>query len=169
MADLYDRANLGPQRPPGDLSELEVRCRLGRLTPCGVLVGMDGSKTSVRAVDFALGYALRAHAGVVGVYVRPMGAMASLAVGATPCGDPVYDEISAELQQYLAERAAELGIAHGFVEVRGEPVRELRRCAAALSANTLVVGASTRLDHRIIGSVGAALARKARQPVIVVP
>ncbi|MFC5910738.1 universal stress protein [Streptacidiphilus monticola] len=164
MSDLDDRRTATPAE------DLQLHSGYGDLGPHGVLVGMDGSRTSVRAVDFALGYAARSRTRVIGLYVRPAAFGATgLVAGAAPFAEGAFDEIAAELRDYLASRAGELGLRHGFAEVRGDPLRELRRVARALRVDAIVVGASSRLDHRLWGSVGASLAKSARHPVIVVP
>jgi nucleotide-binding universal stress UspA family protein len=141
----------------------------GTLALHAVVVAVDGSRTSLRAADYALGLAYRTGSAVVGVYVCRF---SSLAVG-TPAvwiyTENAQEQVADEMTEYLAERAKELGISHGFVVLSGHPARQIRQLADELLASAVVVGASERLAHRVCGSLAARLARAAHQPVIVVP
>jgi nucleotide-binding universal stress UspA family protein len=53
--------------------------------------------------------------------------------------------------------------------VRGEPAAGLCRLATQLRADLVVVGASARVGHRLLGSLGNRLVRSGRWPVVVVP
>ncbi|MCS0606149.1 universal stress protein [Streptomyces sp. LP11] len=138
--------------------------------PKVVLVGVDGSESSLRAAAYAAGLARRQHALLAVVYVQPV-----LAAGAA-LGAPVAettDEIAEDLISYIRESAERL---KGIFEVRwefhtfrGDPYNGLVKAADELTADAVVVGASEQAGHRIIGSVAVRLVKAGRWPVTVVP
>jgi nucleotide-binding universal stress UspA family protein len=148
---------------------LDCHAVYGTLMPHGVLVGLDGTRTSMRAVDYAIGHAMRTRSSIIGAHVRPLTSSSGLAMGMVPHPDFMYDDIAESLYGYLASRSWELNIVAGLVDLYGSPIRQLRRMAVVLSPDVLVVGGSTRVGRLQARAVGPALARGARQPVIVVP
>ena len=147
---------------------------LGTDGPKMILVGVDDSTTSLRAAWYAAGLARRQRAAVTAVYVAPL---ASLAVG-TAYGEAaelaaVQHQAAAELADDMRRRAAdvsrELGISVTFIAAEGDPFTELRRIADEIRADAVVVGASARAGHRLIGSLAVRLVRAGRWPVTVVP
>jgi nucleotide-binding universal stress UspA family protein len=138
--------------------------------PRVILVGVDGSPTSLRAAAYAAGLARRQHSRLVAVYVAEH---ATPMAGWVPeAGAVVRDaaaEIDAELRRELAPAAERLGIDVEYVRAQGDPVSELSRIADALPADAVLVGASEQAGHRVIGSVAVRLVRVGRWPVTVVP
>jgi len=55
-----------------------------------------------------------------------------------------------------------------FVHARGDAARELESVAGALRADVIAVGRSTKLHHRLAGSLGRRLLAKRRVPIVVV-
>jgi nucleotide-binding universal stress UspA family protein len=51
----------------------------------------------------------------------------------------------------------------------GDPYTEIKRMADEMRADAMVVGASAKAGHRIIGSLAVRLVRAGRWPVTVVP
>ena len=64
---------------------------------------------------------------------------------------------------------AELGVAVTFVRRQGNPYLELVRAAEEMRVDAIVVGASGKAGHRIVGSLAGHLVRDAKWPVTVVP
>ncbi|MFI6977154.1 universal stress protein [Embleya sp. NPDC050154] len=142
---------------------------LGTDGPRAVLVGVDGSRTSLRAADYALGQARRGGAELVGVYVRaPLGLAATTPEGAEVM-EQAHEDTMRDIADYIARRAAELRVRHRFVEARGDVAHQIAKVADEVRADAVVVGASERFGHRLIGSVAIRLVRSARRPVTVVP
>jgi nucleotide-binding universal stress UspA family protein len=56
-----------------------------------------------------------------------------------------------------------------FVHAKGDTAGELLRMAAALHADLIVVGRSSKVLHHLAGSLGRRLIRKRNAPVVVVP
>ncbi|MER6070318.1 universal stress protein [Streptomyces sp. NPDC001852] len=138
--------------------------------PKVIVVGVDGSDSSLRAAAYAGGLARRQHALLAVVYVQPV-----LAAGAA-LGAPVAettDEIAEDLVAYIRQAAERV---KGIFEVRwefhtfrGDPYSGLVKAADELKADAVVVGASEQAGHRIIGSVAIRLVKAGRWPVTVVP
>jgi nucleotide-binding universal stress UspA family protein len=145
---------------------------LGTDGPKVILVGVDDSTTSLRAASYAAGLARRQRASVTVVYVAPL---VTLGVG-TPGGAglaAVQREASQEIAEGLRRRAEEasgdLGISVTFIAAEGDAYSEIRRIADEIRADAVVVGASAKAGHRLIGSLAVRLVRAGRWPVTVVP
>jgi nucleotide-binding universal stress UspA family protein len=148
---------------------------LGNDGPKVILVGVDDSVTSLRAGAYAAGLARRQGARLVCVYVEQLsalygaGAGAGAGVGAIAAQDQALQETAADLRRRAEEYAGELGMPITFVVARGDPYTELRRVADEVRADAVIVGASTKAGHRLIGSLAVRLVKTGRWPVTVVP
>jgi nucleotide-binding universal stress UspA family protein len=145
---------------------------LGTDGPSVILVGVDESVTASRAAAYTFGLARRQRARVVALYVAPMTGMA-LASSAGPsvlaAENEVHDEIAKELADRYEMAAAELGISIAFMSEHGDPYREITRVAMETRADAIVVGASLKAGHRLMGSLAVRLVRAGKWPVTVVP
>ena len=137
--------------------------------PDVLLVGIDGSDTSLRAGAYAAGMARRQQARLVVLYVRPFSAAAGVGAGAATSMQEAYDAVAAELRQTAEEQRARLGIDIVFVERDGNPFTEIVRLAGEIQADAVIVGASTKAGHRFVGSLAVHLVRASHWPVTVVP
>jgi nucleotide-binding universal stress UspA family protein len=79
------------------------------------------------------------------------------------------DEIALELGQQVEEAAAYHQVSAEYRTTHGDPARELAQIADDVKADAVVVGASTRAGHMLVGSVAVRLVRAGRWPVTVVP
>jgi len=146
---------------------------LGTDGPTAILVGIDGSPTSLRAGAYAAGLARRQRARLIAVYVGPVTSMsatvpvAGAAVAAAQA--EAFGETSDDLRRQVEEGAKERGISVTFVARRGDPFSELRRVADEIRADAVVVGASAKAGHRFVGSLAVRLVRAGKWPVTVVP
>jgi len=145
---------------------------LGTDGPSVILVGVDDSVTGLRAASYAAGLARRQGARVVAVYVAPMASL-GLSSSAGPAllaaEHEAHDEIAKELAGRAEEVARELGISISFVTAAGDPYHEITRIAGEVRADAIVVGASLKAGHRLMGSLAVRLVRAGRWPVTVVP
>jgi nucleotide-binding universal stress UspA family protein len=79
------------------------------------------------------------------------------------------EEAIADMRRQAAELSSELGVSITFIAARGDAFSELSRIAEEIHADAVVVGASTHVGHRLIGSLAVRLVKAARWPVTVVP
>lgn len=143
---------------------------LGTDGPITILVGLDGSETSLRASAYAAGLARRQGASLIVLYVLttpPIMSGAAVTTGAAMVQS--RHEAAAELRDMVEQGARASGIAAEFVLRQGNPYRELIRAARERRVDAIVVGASSKQGHRFVGSLAARLVRDAAWPVTVVP
>jgi nucleotide-binding universal stress UspA family protein len=145
---------------------------LGTDGPSVILVGVDDSVTGLRAAAYAAGLARRQGARVVAVYVAPIAGMAL----ASPAGPAVvaaeaeaHDEVAKELADRADRMARELGLEVTFTLAHGDPYHEITRIAKETRADAVVIGASLKAGHRLMGSLAVRLVRAGKWPVTVVP
>jgi nucleotide-binding universal stress UspA family protein len=145
-------------------------CRDG---PRAIVVGVDGSTSSMRAAAYAAGLARRQHCRLIAVFVRSLPAallpMADAAGSAVATVVQAHDAVERELRAAVAERATRLGLDVHLVVRTGEPYAELTEVARQVRADAVVVGRSTKMLHRIAGSLAVKLVRAGHWPVTVVP
>lgn len=145
---------------------------LGNDGPSVILVGVDDSVTASRAVWYAAGLARRQRARVVAVYVEPgAGLVTTSPVGASVlvAENEAHGEIARQLSDTAAEVARELGISLTFITAHGDAVHEIARIAQETRADAIVVGASLKAGHRLLGSIAVRLVKAGKWPVTVVP
>ena len=141
-----------------------------------VLVGVDGSNSSLRALSFAVGVARRNRAKLIALFVRgPI--VNPAAVAAVACAaEPMMLALAADLKiredeiRVMLGQAAAGGLDAAELEVRsGDVATELADAAERHHADAVVIGASEHALHHIYGSVAARLVRHPLCPVMVVP
>jgi nucleotide-binding universal stress UspA family protein len=146
---------------------------LGTDGPKVILVGVDDSITSLRAGAYAAGLARRQGARLVVVYVEQFtamyGAAAGAGAGAIAEQERAFSETADKLRREVEEGVARLGVPVTFITAAGDPYHELRRVADEVRADAVVVGASTKAGHRLVGSLAVRLVKAGRWPVTVVP
>lgn len=141
---------------------------LGTDGPTRILVGVDGSDTSMRAGAYAAGLARRQGATLVVVWVRT-GSLAGGIAATAGAMRTAQDEVGNEIRDAVRDGVTHVGITAEYVERAGNPYKELLAVAAELRVDAIVVGASTQAGHRMVGSLAARLVRDAAWPVTVVP
>ena len=145
---------------------------IGRDGPSAVVVGVDGSDPSLRAVAYAAGVARRQRSRLVLVYARePTGGLASLmdSTGTGLAAAVMHQEdVQRQVEGLVALGAAE-GIPAELVVRTGDPYQVLSAVAHEVRADSVVVGSSASIGRRVAGSIAVRLVRNARWPVTVVP
>jgi nucleotide-binding universal stress UspA family protein len=137
-----------------------------------IVVGVDGSEASGRALSYACGLASRSATELVVVHVRrrPM-----------PSGLPLVDqdpfapaeELEAAVRRLAEEVVAGCEVGWRFVARDGDPAEELHGVAQNLRASMLVVstrgaGVGARLHRIAEGSVSSWLLRHEETPLLIV-
>lgn len=138
-----------------------------------VVVGVDDSDSSWRAAAYAVGLARRQNALLVLVHVLPVHPTAMMA-GLSWMLAAEDLAVARRLRQRVATGlAAEPGLPAPRWEFHilrsADVVTGLTATADELRADSVVIGASRGLRHRLFGSPGVRLVRTGRWPVIVVP
>jgi nucleotide-binding universal stress UspA family protein len=142
---------------------------LGNDGPTVIVVGLDASTSSFRAAAYAGGLARRQGARVLCVYVHEDPTTATVSASAAVAIAGVRPEIEADLRRTVDEASAYYGIDAELRFASGDPANEIARVADDVRADSVVVGASEKARHRLVGSVAHRLVRHARWPVTIVP
>jgi len=140
----------------------------------GIVVGIDGSPNSERALDWAMKLAAALHAPLTAVAVHevPKSYWGNIPV-VGPADVPVVDQLRQSAEQMTHEAEGRLGDAKpASVTVRavsGFAVKEL--VDAAQDADMLVVGSrgGGGFGHLLLGSVSSQVIQHAPCPVVTVP
>lgn len=142
---------------------------LGTDGPTRILVGVDGSETSLRAGAYAAGLARRQGSVLITLFVTPTNTIASGMAATAGAIIEAHQEIAESLRAQLAEATERLGIPVKFLHRRGNPYLEIVRVATELRVDAIVIGASMRSGHKLVGSLAGRLVRDAKWPITVVP
>ena len=134
-----------------------------------IVVGFDGSPTSLHAGAYAAGTARWQNARLLVVFVQATSALSMLAPEHAWLAQESLGAVTDELRQQVEAASAYTGLDVEFIAVRGDPYTELCRIATQARADAVVVGSSTHAGHRIMGSLAVRLVRAGRWPVTVVP
>jgi len=141
--------------------------------PHAILVGVDGSETSLRAAAYAAGLARRQRTKLVAVYVRTQpAALLSIADRVGVASNEVLeaqDEVEAQLREALRTQTAIWDLDADLIVRSGDPMVVLSEVAKEVRADAVIVGSSASFGHRIAGSLAVRLVRARRWPVTVVP
>jgi nucleotide-binding universal stress UspA family protein len=140
-----------------------------------LVVGFDGSPPALRALDGAVNLLQGRTGRIHVVYVAHMPSMAALSPGAVGELEIDFDEIEQELRTMIAERLRGRAEGWDFERRQGLIAEELLAAAKGTSAAhpdatvVIVVGSSSQVAHRVVGSVAVSLARHSPVPLVVVP
>lgn len=149
------------------------RFELGTDGPRAILVGVDGSPTSLRAAAYAAGLARRQRTRLVIVYASgpPGGFLSTLdfSGASTRLHRELQKDIESQLTEAVCAWEHSAAVDARVVVRRGSPLQVLREVADEVQAEAVVVGSSTGLAHRVLGSLAVRLVRARRWPVTVVP
>jgi len=142
---------------------------LGTDGPTRILVGVDGSETSLRAGAYAAGLARRQGSHLIVVFVAPTGGIAAGMAATAGALMQAHEQIARDIEAQIQENLDRIGVRTSFVRRSGNPYVELVRVAEHLRVDAIVVGASTQSGRRLVGSLAGRLVRDAKWPVTVVP
>lgn len=136
-----------------------------------IIVGIDGSESSLHALLWAAGEARRTNRKLIAVHVQPTnsGVMAATPIAASAL---LIDEDQhgpcRELEMVAQHVGRELDIAVEFRRGHGDRSKELLRIATSAGADLVVVGRSRRSFLRLSGSVARRLAGAHEAPIVVI-
>lgn len=140
-----------------------------------VMVGTDGSDSSLRAVDKAAELAKDAAAKLVIVCAYHAASDREVAAAGDVLGDEAYQVVGSapadDTLQTAHDRAAKAGATDIVTEaISGEPVRTLVKAVTDHKADVIVVGnrGLNTLAGRLLGSVPSDVSRQARCDVLIV-
>lgn len=142
---------------------------LGTDGPSTIVVGIDDTAPSWRALHYAAGLARRESARLVAVHAHVDRTLSYLSPDLPP---PVLTDDGAELEQFRQDVtgfAKDHGIDLEFLTTQGDPVTALTAAAAEHHADLIVVGASAKPGHRLFGSTAIRTVWARCCPVTVVP
>jgi nucleotide-binding universal stress UspA family protein len=143
---------------------------LFRHGPKVIVVGVDGSDSSLRAAAYAFGLARRQGALLAIVYVQPvLAAGAALGAPVADATEEIAEGLVAQVRDAMERIKGVFDVRWEFHTFRGDPYNGLVKAADDLKADAVVVGASEQAGHRIVGSVAVRLVKAGRWPVTVVP
>ena len=140
-----------------------------------LVVGYDGSPPAVRALDAAVRL-LHGRAGSLEVvYVAHLPSMDMLSADAIAEMEANFDDIALELRTAVSELLGGREERWRFERRQGLIPDELIAAATGIrdahngDTVVIVVGSSSHVMHRMVGSVAVSLARRSPVPLVVVP
>lgn len=142
-------------------------------TPHRILVGLDGSSGSARALDWAIGVARPLGAEIVAVHVFQLTPAypADYGLVPIPCSDEWLEELRGEFENDWCAPLRKAGVAYRTIFEMGSPAVTLIAVAQREQANLIVTG--TRglggFKELMLGSVSHQLVLHATVPVVVIP
>jgi len=140
-----------------------------------LVVGYDGSPPASRALDGAVRLLQGRDGRIIVVYVGHIPSLDMLSADAIAQMEVDFDEIGKELRDSAAKQLGADGVAWEFQRRQGLIAEELIAAASALphdnvgDTTVIVVGSSSHVSHRIVGSVAVSLARHCPVPLVIVP
>jgi nucleotide-binding universal stress UspA family protein len=141
----------------------------------GVVVGVDGARSSWSAFWWACGEAQRLDGRLIAVYVSPPPSR-SISAGTTLAASNTAGHVIAlshedhanELKTEIEARATGLGIEISFWHCHGDAAEQLKTVARETQADMIAVGRSTRRRHPLARSLGRRLMRGYDAPIVVI-
>jgi nucleotide-binding universal stress UspA family protein len=140
-----------------------------------IVVGYDGSPPATRALDAAVRL-LQGRAGRIEVvWISHLSSTVMLSADAIAEMETGWEELEPELRDQAAGQLHGLAVDWGFQRLQGIISDELVAMAAGLQKAhpgqtvVIVVGSSSHVSHRVVGSVTVSLARHSPVPVVIVP
>lgn len=147
---------------------------MARWDPKTVVVGVDGSDGSIKAVGVAAALARHNNATLhIVTVVRPPEGWWGV-VGSPPSAESLGDAMS-KAQRDILDRALEAvdleGVTHETSEELGDPAHSLVSYCSEHEADVLVIGkrGSGLVERIVVGSVADRVVHMAGCPVLVVP
>ena len=142
-------------------------------SPNQILVPVDGSEFSTRALDVAAALAAETHAELVILSVVDLARVAMLSGGQAQLIPGCLEELRSEAKRVAEEACARVTpvVRASTRIVDGSPVDQIERGAAEIKPSFIVMGTHGRsgLGRALMGSVAEGVVRRAPVPVMIVP
>ncbi len=144
-------------------------------TDLRLVVGYDGSPPASRALEAAVRLLQGRTGRIELVYVAHMPSWAALSAGAVTELETDFNDVERELRTLAAEQLRGSEQTWDFQRRQGLIAEELIEAANELlvahpeATVAIVVGSSSQVAHRVVGSAAVSLARHSPVPLIVVP
>jgi nucleotide-binding universal stress UspA family protein len=145
---------------------------IGTDGPRAIVVGVDDTPTSMRALAFAAGQARRQRARLIAVYVRDLMAFGEVfdrSGAVAEARQEARDEVERFLRAEVDRLTRGWKVDIRLVVLTGDPLARLTEIADHEHVDAIVVGASAHVAHRLAGSLAVRLVRRCGWPVTVVP
>jgi nucleotide-binding universal stress UspA family protein len=140
-----------------------------------IVVGYDGSPPATRALDAAVRLLQGRTGRIEVVWVSHLSSTVMLSADAIAEMEASFEELAPELRAQAAGQLQGLDVDWGFERRQGIVEEQLVSVAASLHEAdpgrtvVIVVGSSSRVTHRVVGSVTVSLARHSPVPIVIVP
>jgi nucleotide-binding universal stress UspA family protein len=144
-------------------------------TDLRLVVGYDGSPPAERALNASVNLLQGRTGRIEVVYVARISSMAALSAAAVTELETDFDEIEQELRTAVGEQLRGRVDGWNFERRQGLIAEELLAAAKDIGAAdpdatvVIVVGSSSLVAHRVVGSVAVGLSRHSPVPLVVVP
>jgi nucleotide-binding universal stress UspA family protein len=140
-----------------------------------LIVGYDGSPPASRALDGAVRLLQGRDGDILVVYVPHVPSLDMMSADALAQVEADFDEIETDLRAAAAAQLSADRVAWEFQRRQGLIAEQLIAAASAVrdaspgDTAVIVVGSSSHVSHRIIGSIAVSLARHCPVPLVIVP
>jgi nucleotide-binding universal stress UspA family protein len=143
------------------------------VTKSTILVPVDGSEYSLRALDVAIDLAHRLDAGIVVCHVVDLSKAAALSAGEPQLVEGCLEMLESDGRHIVEAAVQRIGttVPASSRVVEGAPVDEIQRLAVEFEPLFVVIGSHGRtgLNRLIVGSVAEGVVRGSVVPVMIVP
>jgi nucleotide-binding universal stress UspA family protein len=152
---------------------MEAQVSTTSMVPKKILVGLDGSTGSARALAWAIGLAKALEAEIVAVHVAEL--LSPVAVGygiaPIPLPDGWVDELQRRFENEWSAPLKQAGVRYRTVFETGSPAPALIAMAKEVHADLIVTGSRGLggFGELLLGSVSHQLVLHAQAPVVVIP
>jgi nucleotide-binding universal stress UspA family protein len=134
-----------------------------------IVVGVDGTDGSHRALEWTAQRATELHADVVAVFAMPPASEFVMSVPPLPA-NAVHD-LRSQFQAHWCQPLRDAGVSYRSYVVEQSPAHALVNFAEREHADLLVLGAHGHgsLTDRLLGSVSYTVSHAAPCPVVIIP
>ena len=140
-----------------------------------IVVGYDGSPPAIRALDAAVRLLQGRTGRIEVVWVAHLSSTVMMSAGAIAEMEASFGELEPELRAQAAGQLSDSGLDWGFEWRQGLIAEELIAVATGIRDArpghivVIVVGSSSHVTHRVVGSATVSLARHSPVPLVIVP